>query len=572
MTRGKEAKIHDRIFGGISRPLSKFVEDNDAGMGIFDDIKVIWNHFGRKYKFSFKKDELNFINVYETLMRKIQIERPDFEGLIAYNDKSGRQFFISNDMELRQALRDNNNKLKIYTTVQQDKGFIAAADMIRKPQRSHSVPVDHARLSSGGSSQHSPLSSNSNNSHYYGGNQTILSKSREVNENLDINVGHHSPNYRTNNTHISPQVQSPRSSYDSNGGKVAVYNNNGGQMLPYPNEIPPGYAYSVTSIAPYNQHLNINSSSSVIYKLPLNATECGVWSFKKDDEMLGTEYSLSVIISFHPHHLTEDDKLFNLKCVFNAMKTSMNALIEINTFSKTSLVKNEFSPDCSYSLHRKSVEGSLIGKTAVGDKVFHVWKCNNIPYAMKVYNCYVHDGNKRQYLIVDESGCSNDLNILPQLIYDKSLNMAYSEAKVFKFAQSSHIHFSCLLFLCPKLDPHCTNYTPPKCNTQPNQTTRLRRSEVEGELVEANYTLNNDMKFINATETSFNICVFSNNVILLWTLLGFNLITLTILSFAFFYIYKHHFQGKINFSDGSMQPGSNNNHLSTTTANTSISN
>uniref|UniRef100_A0A0K0E2X3 PB1 domain-containing protein n=1 Tax=Strongyloides stercoralis TaxID=6248 RepID=A0A0K0E2X3_STRER len=250
----KEAYIHDKIFGTLGRPLSIMAEDNDMGMGIFDDIKVTWNHFGRKYKFHFKKDELNHINVYDVLMRKIILERPDFEGSIAYNDKHNRQIIITNDVEMRHALRENNNKLKIYTTVQNDKGYIAAADLIRKPHRSQSVPVDHHSRFSNGSSQISPVSSNSQNSHYYGNQQTRLTKSPELNENLNIKVNsNHSPQSR-GYSQQTPNIQSPRSSYDSNGGRVAVYNNNG-PVIPYPQDIPPGYAYTVTSVAPYNSHL-----------------------------------------------------------------------------------------------------------------------------------------------------------------------------------------------------------------------------------------------------------------------------------------------------------------------------
>lgn len=173
---------------------------------------------------------------------------------------------------MRQALKDFNNKLKIYTTVQNDKGYIAAADLIRRPQRSHSVPVvrykkfffifiyiiyklqDHNSRFSNGSSQVSPISSNSQNSHYYGNQQTRLTKSPELNENLNIKVNsNHSPQSRGYSQH-TPNIQSPRSSYDSNGGRVAVYNNNG-PVIPYPQDIPPGYAYTVTSVAPYNSHL-----------------------------------------------------------------------------------------------------------------------------------------------------------------------------------------------------------------------------------------------------------------------------------------------------------------------------
>jgi hypothetical protein len=78
-------------------------------------------------------------------MRKIHDQRPEFQGAIAYNDPHGRQIVIYNDIDIRNALRQQRNKLKIYSTVTQEKGYMAAADM-RSP-RSQSVPPFQARYS-----------------------------------------------------------------------------------------------------------------------------------------------------------------------------------------------------------------------------------------------------------------------------------------------------------------------------------------------------------------------------------------------------------------------------------------
>lgn len=72
-------------------------------------------------------------------MRKVHDQRPEFQGAIAYNDQTGRQVIIYNDTDIRAALHQQRNKLKLYSTVAQNKGYIAAADMVRSP-RSQSVP------------------------------------------------------------------------------------------------------------------------------------------------------------------------------------------------------------------------------------------------------------------------------------------------------------------------------------------------------------------------------------------------------------------------------------------------
>jgi hypothetical protein len=72
-------------------------------------------------------------------MRKIHEQRPEFNGVIAYNDQTGRQVILYNDTDVRAALHQLRGKLKLYSTVSHDKNYIAAADMVRSP-RSQSVP------------------------------------------------------------------------------------------------------------------------------------------------------------------------------------------------------------------------------------------------------------------------------------------------------------------------------------------------------------------------------------------------------------------------------------------------
>uniref|UniRef100_A0A0N5BJ76 ZP domain-containing protein n=1 Tax=Strongyloides papillosus TaxID=174720 RepID=A0A0N5BJ76_STREA len=222
---------------------------------------------------------------------------------------------------------------------------------------------------------------------------------------------------------------------NSIGIKLDIYNFNGGRIFPSRHE---GFYKCISYYG--------KNTSTIIYRLPLNASECGVWNFRKSDKFMSVEYTITVIVSFHLQRLTEDDKLYNLKCVYNSMHQSLNALMEISTFSKTNLIKEEGVPDCHYSLRKNSIDGPSIGKVNIGERVFHTWKCNNPSFAMKVYQCYVGNGSNKKYLIVDETGCSKDTDILPDLVYSKTLNLVWSEAKVFKFAQSSQMHFSCLIY------------------------------------------------------------------------------------------------------------------------------
>lgn len=60
-------------------------------MGVFSDNKIPWDHFGKKLKIYFTKDEIDRSDLYQVLMRKVRDQRPEFQGAIAYNDQTGRQ-------------------------------------------------------------------------------------------------------------------------------------------------------------------------------------------------------------------------------------------------------------------------------------------------------------------------------------------------------------------------------------------------------------------------------------------------------------------------------------------------
>ncbi|KAI6213521.1 hypothetical protein M3Y94_00160100 [Aphelenchoides besseyi] len=146
-----EAKFHETVFDPLSRPFSRTSDrsrqNNESRMGIFSDTKVPWNHFGKKYRLYFSKDEIDRGgDLFQLLIRKVRDQVPEFQGVIAYNDQTGRQVILYNDADVRQALHQMRGKLKFYSFVQPDKGYIAAADMVRSP-RSQSVPPPHSRYS-----------------------------------------------------------------------------------------------------------------------------------------------------------------------------------------------------------------------------------------------------------------------------------------------------------------------------------------------------------------------------------------------------------------------------------------
>lgn len=91
-------------------------------------------------------------------------------------------------------------------------------------------------------------------------------------------------------------------------------------------------------------------------------------------------------------------------------------------------------------------------------------------FTMFVHSCYVDDGSGHiNKLIVDEKGlentseitlrCSLDTDIIPDLVYNEEGNLAFSETKVFKFADKSTTSFQCLISACRKSTGLCNDRT-----------------------------------------------------------------------------------------------------------------
>ncbi|KAI6230203.1 ZP domain-containing protein [Aphelenchoides fujianensis] len=204
------------------------------------------------------------------------------------------------------------------------------------------------------------------------------------------------------------------------------------------------------------------SNRIVRFEIPFNFHSCGIKSRRMTHPRPGLEYSLTTIISKGHAHMTEDDRMFALSCRYYSNHRDVGTVMEVSTYSKSYLV-------------------------------FHEWRCADSSFALKVYECYVHDGHNRKYRLVDERGCSIDKTIVPEdNVYDPSLNFAFAPSRVFKFAESHRMFFNCLLMMCPKSDPSCRMAVPPNCSK------RERRAAANGtntRTLDAIYSVNATLPF-----------------------------------------------------------------------------
>uniref|UniRef100_A0A914VFU2 ZP domain-containing protein n=1 Tax=Plectus sambesii TaxID=2011161 RepID=A0A914VFU2_9BILA len=177
----------------------------------------------------------------------------------------------------------------------------------------------------------------------------------------------------------------------------------------------------------------------------------------------------TVVFSFHPSVLTKVDRAFKVRCFYMEAAKTVDQEIAVSVLS-TGLATNQFvMPVCQYSVHSESPTGPPVRFALVGMPVYHVWECDNTQsgdlFKMRVYNCYVDDGNDSRVQLLDEAGCQVDKFLLRSLEYDQSGMRATQEAHVFKFADRAQLFFQCQIELCVDIEGGCQN-TPPQCGEQ----------------------------------------------------------------------------------------------------------
>uniref|UniRef100_A0A9J2PKM9 PB1 domain-containing protein n=1 Tax=Ascaris lumbricoides TaxID=6252 RepID=A0A9J2PKM9_ASCLU len=107
-------------------------------MGNGTDVKIKWNHCGLKHKIIISQAEIANDDLYEVLLRKIRQQRPEFDGMLAYFDSQGNQVIFASDKELREIIRHNKGRIKIYTIRPPPRN-----NELIHPKRSQSVPLEY---------------------------------------------------------------------------------------------------------------------------------------------------------------------------------------------------------------------------------------------------------------------------------------------------------------------------------------------------------------------------------------------------------------------------------------------
>ncbi|EFO24074.2 cuticlin 1 [Loa loa] len=187
----------------------------------------------------------------------------------------------------------------------------------------------------------------------------------------------------------------------------------------------------------------------------------------------GMQLSTILVISFHPLFITKLDRAFHIRCMYREIVRAVSSGIEVSAIATQGLEYQYPFPNCIYTIRRDEIDGPILKYARVGDQIVHRWECLSDVYGLLVHNCYVEDGQGEKQIIIDENGCHTDRTVLGDPTYVESLNMAYRESLVFKFADRIIVQFKCQIRLCVRDGGGCIGITPPMCYDEKEKTNEV---------------------------------------------------------------------------------------------------
>ncbi|KAK6726907.1 hypothetical protein RB195_004917 [Necator americanus] len=207
------------------------------------------------------------------------------------------------------------------------------------------------------------------------------------------------------------------------------------------------------------------------YSLPLG--KCGMQRLRSANPR-GVNFVVTVLVSFHPAgFITKNDRAFHVKCFYMEPDSIVSQSIDVSSLPTTEISDAMQMPKCEYSVRRDSPNGPALTFANVGETVYHVWECNPADMGMLVKKCFVTDGDGEDHAVIDYDGCSTDVSLLSELVYDQNLMKAHATSQVFKYADSNQLYFTCQIRLCQRQMGMCQDVTPPFCGrNRPNRTRR----------------------------------------------------------------------------------------------------
>lgn len=255
-----------------------------------------------------------------------------------------------------------------------------------------------------------------------------------------------------------------------------------------------------------------NSDQSKFVMMIQNG-DCTMQRQRVTGTLEGVMLTLTIVVSFHGTFVTKSDRAFRCMCFFKNVKHLTNA-IDVNLIGTTDLLDTAITPSCLYQIHAQSPDGPPVGLGKVGDKIYHVWQCDDPTHGFLVHSCAVDDGRGNKFDLLDVDGCAIDPIIQPDVVYEKDKNRASVETFGYKFSDTTILNYQCTIELCKKSSSECEGLTPPICgktDTKAIRAKQRRRSITVFTQGSAKNRTNGDMKIDLSASLNIIDTVYENS-------------------------------------------------------------
>jgi len=214
-------------------------------------------------------------------------------------------------------------------------------------------------------------------------------------------------------------------------------------------------------------------------------------------------FSVTIVVSFHSTFVTKADRAFRCMCFFRSIRRLTGA-IDISPLGTTELLESAKMPTCTYAIKSGGMEGPSFQYGKVGDKIFHVWHCDNPEQGFLVHSCWVGDGKGSHFDLIDIDGCAIDPIIQPDVKYDLEKNMAMVETSGYKFSDTNLLNYQCVIELCKKGHGECDGLSPPACGHGHGGAAsgfyRKKRSDIDKSMVISARHIRDPTKMLSENE------------------------------------------------------------------------
>uniref|UniRef100_A0A0M3I8A8 ZP domain-containing protein n=1 Tax=Ascaris lumbricoides TaxID=6252 RepID=A0A0M3I8A8_ASCLU len=213
------------------------------------------------------------------------------------------------------------------------------------------------------------------------------------------------------------------------------------------------------------------------FSLMVQNGDCTMQRQRVTGSLEGIMFSLTIVVSFHGTFVTKVDRAFRCMCFFRNIKR-LTSGIDMSPIGTTELLDTAKMPTCSYSIHAGTPNGPPVVYGQVGDKIYHVWECDDDSQGFLVHSCFVNDGRGARFDLLDIDGCAIDPIIQPDVKYDAGIRKAVAETWGYKFSDTSVLNYQCVVELCKKSSGECEGLTPPSCGRSKREANNVTRRQI----------------------------------------------------------------------------------------------